>query len=190
MDNVCRADAQDIKDAVNRIYESKNLEDLQCNFAKEVRGNPRYHDLLNAANYEMLGNLTSSSPDSVFNKEKNKIQKEWIISFLLNYFIFLVIAFSELNSFSEGIVFSMVLGCLMSIVYYSAFKKSGTRMLTYIVFSAPLQMLLSFSKEGIDLSQASLIGMGIFGFYWWNCFKLRQLNYLIRGKQQLNKILN
>jgi hypothetical protein len=186
-------DENALKNILNRIYASANLENLSDLFGEGVRNYPKYHDLLNAAMEEKGQELTKDTSAS-FEVKENKVRKTWLIIFCVNYilnwlsFAYVTIRMDDLEKgLGALIAYTGMMGIMMGVVYYCAYHKKGTGLLTWILFISPLQILMNLAKEGIDLSlwYITAIDLALFGLYWFSSFRLRKINCEVKARQQL-----
>lgn len=192
-------DENDLNDLLNRIYTSSDLESLRGLLAEGIRCHPRYHDLFKVAIDERHLQITKNSPVLSFEEKESKTRKTWVFSFYANYCIYwisFVVTIFLIDSPNEGplvrlaavIPCTVLIGIMMWIVYYCAYKKKGTGLLSWIVIMSPLQLISSFAKEGIDLSlwYLTVFDLALFGFYWFSSFRLRRINYEVKARRQLD----
>lgn len=191
------ADEEDLKNHLRQIYSTLTLENLNKLFTKAIRFYPKYHDLFRVAAEEKRQEFTQDSLNSSFEANERKVRKFWILSLYINYFILWLFTVTSTLVDFEGessevklmviLVSILLIGSIIGVIYHCAYKKKGTVLLTWIVFTSPLQILNFFAKEGIDLSlwYFTALDLAIFGFYWYNSFRLRKINYEVLAKKQL-----
>lgn len=193
-------DEECLKDILSQIYSSVTLENLKDVFGGGVRRKPMYHDLFSVAMEEKKQQITQNSISSFEIKESNT-RKTWILSFCGYFFLcwlLIILAVFFIDSPTEGLsarlgaimIITPFIGIMMWVVYYCAYKKKGTGLLSWIVFMSPLQLLRSVAREGIDLSlwYFTVIELALFGFFWFSSLNLRKINYEVKTRRQLTAL--
>ncbi len=187
-----------LKASLSRLYAIDRLDVLENITAEEIKAGPRYHDLLKAASNERQAELAQNLTPSFEEKEKTT-RKKWLVTFLSNYAFywiscaFLMVFFGEASkkelAYRLGLFISLTLfiGMMMWVIYHCAYKKKGTRLLSWIVIVAPIQTVLSVAKEGFNPSTwyFTAFDLILFGFFWFNSLHLRKINLEIKTRKQL-----
>lgn len=191
------SEKEDLQKILNRMDSSTTIESLNNEFVEAVKAYPKYQNLFKVAQQEKHQQIDNSILS--FEGRERKTRKKWLWSFFLYYVIFfLLFAVGILISGSpqeEGfmprlrpvIPIFAVFGVVMWFIYHCAYLKKGTLLISCIVFMVPTQMLLTFMREGIDLSQwyIEVFSLVLVGYYWFNSLGLRRINYEIKARNQL-----
>lgn len=133
-------------------------------------------------------------------QERRKFRKKWLISsityqlilpliFTIGFFIYLNIAtdFQTSISIINNFLFFLIPSALIFLwLFYCAYKKNGTKLLTFFLIVTPLGWLREFT-EAYSFDPIYFIFMitSIPFFIWWykDCLYLRALNKDINYKK-------
>ena len=189
-------DETDLKDILSRIYSSANLENLQSIFAEGFRSLPRYHDLLNVAIEEKSREITQNTSTLSFEARESKTRKTWLLALFLTQsikWLLGVISILFMDSPEEGpwtrlaavISITVFISLIIWMFYHCAYKKKGTGLLLWMLFSIPGQTLTDYIKEGNTFSMWDLPGLFLLGFFWISCLHLRRINCEAKARKQL-----
>lgn len=200
-------DEENLSDILNRIYSSSDLENLQNIFIEGIRKHPKYHNLFKVAMEEREQQIAKNTLILSFEAKESKTRKTWLLSFFTYHFIYWLSFMGAIffidspiedpwRRFGATIPGTVFVGLMILIAYHCAYKKKGTRLLSWIVFISPILVISSLLKEfllvslkkEIDLSLWCLTAffiLAVFGFYWFSSSRLRKVNFELKAKQQL-----
>lgn len=139
-----------------------------------------------------------SIPSSVTNNFENKIRKHWLLSiasFLVFYPIalFAFLSFMSMrisipeNALIEPLAHALVGSFSLWLIWHCAYKKHGTKLLSFWMVVSPIRMLASivgFLKESCNAWVVAfvLIEISIFLWWWLLSFKMKAVNKAIQER--------
>ena len=132
----------------------------------------------------------------------NQIRSTWLLSFVivvtssLLLTAFNLIKINELapNVILDFMIYGSVDGLWAWITYHSAYKKSGTKWLTWLSFSIPCTIVFSVIalkiQQPISFTYLSVNFIGLLPkiWFWLNCIRLRKVNLEMKKEKELQII--
>ena len=185
-----------LKESLIKINSSLTLEGLKSVFLECIKQVPKYYNVLELAMEEKQQDISFNKNYIPFEVKKAKIRKMWLVTFIAFYLLIWYVINLLINSLNENlattiittVACSAVILSIMFIIYYCAYKKQGTGLLSWIVIAMPFRVLLSFINEKVDFSSdpISVIYLFLFGFFWLSSLYLWKINKKEKTKKQLD----
>jgi hypothetical protein len=187
-------DEEGLKGILSKISSSANLQSLNDSFCEAVSVFPNYYDLFHLAMQDKHREISGIAPASSFESKERKARKMWIWLFCFNWFcvlLFIFVQSLELG-FEFAAPFILLFGIMAWSIYHCAYKKKGTKWLSFIVFVGPFLQGSQLMKRAMHewLWWDLAIDIALFGLYWYASLRLRRVNFEAKTKRQLVELKN
>jgi hypothetical protein len=190
-------DQSSLKNILNRIYACYNVESLNFVVSEALKRLPNYRKLIVAAKNEMEQKFKLETNIS-FEAREEKTRSTWFKFFSIQYIIYTLIIFplvlyvfsSELkrNEIIYSYLFVVNGFSLLNLIdYYFAYRKKGTKWLTFLIITYVIQLssMLVYGINTVVILQN--IGIAINFYFHFNLLKINREGKIIKLLKNLKK---